>query len=563
MMPALALALAGCEKIYLPIHSASGQVQEESVVRQDLVKIGVVADAQLQTRANNAHVPGYRGPDEDRVVHVSIRPPALDWAARSLLRAELARQKAAGAKAIFFLGDGANNGCYDEFEQGFTQPGADPTVMPNDQGVLTLLDQFRKDNDIPVYFVLGNHDVLGAGSTPAINPRTSLCEDQRDALPPGHVRNHPLTKRDVIALVDRFNRANNTLHPEWRYRSNFDTDPNHAANLANWCGTDAAAQVFRAGCYLAAIVEYRVAPGRRTEETGRIEFLLLDANDWRDVWKPLVRGYRQLGSRGAMTFVDLPGIQSQAAWFRGQSLAASPAGAPADRAEFRVALSHYDLQGLKAQLFHVKFSSKTQRFMDLFLDHAGAATSPWAYNQNAAFFISAHTHTETYRAETFPYVAPCTGHGASRRCPTEQPAIAELNIGSTTDYSNYATVVTLGRTEEGMGSLRYRRIAPEAKSCRDVFGDILTYPFPAAFTDVRSGVSGAMTGWNAIGINRPTPVAYGYYDFAQAQLIWRNLDDFTKTPDQANVEDLAKAAHRANCIGLYAAALEAGRVDPE
>ena len=128
------------------------------------LRIGFVADSQLQTRSNYHRVGGYRGVIEDAAVQGAIRPPALDWSARAMLRSDLAKLAEQGAKVIFFLGDGANNGCYDEFARGFADS---EKLAPNDASVLSLLAEFRQKTRIPVYFVIGNHDILGAGSTSA------------------------------------------------------------------------------------------------------------------------------------------------------------------------------------------------------------------------------------------------------------------------------------------------------------------------------------------------------------------------------------------------------------
>ena len=99
------------------------------------LRIGFAADSQLQTRSNYNSVFGYRDRLAEFVVKTAIRPPALDWAARSMLRESLERLRVQKVQAIFYLGDGANNGCYDEFALGF-QDG----VMPdrNSVGVLAL-----------------------------------------------------------------------------------------------------------------------------------------------------------------------------------------------------------------------------------------------------------------------------------------------------------------------------------------------------------------------------------------------------------------------------------------
>src|SRR5690242_9457795 len=111
----LIIALTACA--HLPQLELSGPVvaQDSTTIGSgDGLLIGVLADSQLQTRTNYRHVPGYRSPLADELVPVAMRPPALDFTARALLLENLWMLKRNGAAAIFYLGDGANNGCEDE-----------------------------------------------------------------------------------------------------------------------------------------------------------------------------------------------------------------------------------------------------------------------------------------------------------------------------------------------------------------------------------------------------------------------------------------------------------------
>jgi hypothetical protein len=256
------LLVTACATVQQPhLTNVSGAFQEElAPVTGELTRIGIAADSQIQTRSNYALVRGYRGKLEDWAIPVSIRPPALDWAARSLLRSNLERQKEAGAKAIFYLGDGANNGCFDEFAQGFDPVSGKVTGEPNEIGILALLAQFRTEKHIPVFFVIGNHDILGAGSTSKEQNRIDFCADVT-----GHQSNHYLSKYDVITLTDQFNRMNAQIAPEWVYSSSFWTTESLAADEANIrrnCGINPALQHLTIGCYL-VVREQRDLPNRR------------------------------------------------------------------------------------------------------------------------------------------------------------------------------------------------------------------------------------------------------------------------------------------------------------
>ena len=101
-----AITLTGCAAVsQAPARDLSGTVEPRPPANDGLT-IGLLGDAQLQTRANYALVPGYRGAVEDAVVHVSIRPPALDWAARAMLQRHLEFCERAAQRPYFFLATG-------------------------------------------------------------------------------------------------------------------------------------------------------------------------------------------------------------------------------------------------------------------------------------------------------------------------------------------------------------------------------------------------------------------------------------------------------------------------
>ncbi len=302
------------------------------------LRVGFVADLQIQTRSNYNRVTGYRGAIEDLQVQGAIRPPALDWAARAMLRSDLAQLVAQGARVIYFLGDGANNGCYDEFARGFAD---DEKLAPNDASVLSLLAEFRRTSGVPVYFILGNHDILGAGSTSAIGQRNKFCKAEVSP-------NRYITKFEAMKWTEQFNQGNASYPNAGSYRSNWIGNED---KIARYCGDAKAEQDKRRGCYLAATVDTSV-DGRTAQ------FLLLDTNDWVDV-VTLIPGFQQKGARGAMSFVNKSGINSQTTWFNKHA---------SERVDIRTAFSHYDIVGLRSQLLAWKFSNKSQRYLELFTE---------------------------------------------------------------------------------------------------------------------------------------------------------------------------------------------------
>lgn len=466
---------------------------------QSGLRVGFVADSQIQTRSNYNRVTGYRGPIEDAQVQGAIRPPALDWAARSMLREDLARLATQGAKVIFFLGDGANNGCYDEFARGFAD---DATLAPNDASVLSLLAEFRRTRGVPVYFILGNHDILGAGSTSAIVKRKQFCKGETGA-------NRYITKFEAMKWTEAFNQGNAGLPNAGTYRSNW--AGNEEAIRRN-CGSPDVAQDKNRGCYLAATVDMPI--GARSAQ-----FLLLDTNDWADV-VTLFPGFEQKGARGAMTFMDR-GVTSQTSWFNANA---------SQRVDLRVALSHYDVGGLRSQVLSWKFSNKSQRYLDLFTEGHGPAVPIQAHG----YVVTGHTHTPTYVHEPHRFAVQC-GMLPGSCADSDRFAIDELNIGSTTDYTSFATLVQFDPDPAKPADAYFKRV--EVRGCESVW------------SEVDRGI-----GWPALGVNTSDRYAYRRFKLRDVQPIWAKLRDYA-----------GDDAHKLNCIGVYAAAVEAraeGRQEP-
>lgn len=494
----------------LPVQRLSGAMRSDAAPSGGTgPRIGLVADSQLQTRGNFARIWGYRGPIEDWAVPVSIRPPALDWAARSMLRTHLEHLKARGAEAIFYLGDGANNGCYDEVAAGFDPPRAEgrTALSPNDQGILALLDNFRREARIPVYFVLGNHDLLGAGSTSRGDRRAGFCRNDEGT-------NRPLAKIEIIALVDRFNRGNAAFAPVWTYESSY-----RQSATEDLCGNEPARQHRTWGCYLAARVDYR---GRGPA----VRYLLLDTNDWVNVSESRYGSLDQEGLRGAMSFgIRRGAVPSQTGWFQENA---------GDMVPVRVALTHYNVPGLRKSVpIFGTISSQSQQFMTLF----STPGSPRTANQQAAYVISAHTHDPDLRHAERRFRVGCRSRGCEER---QLLTVDELNIGSTTDFSNYSVMARVVTAAGTGGDIFYERVETEQAGCADLYAEVENHTFPYSFR-------GQNQGWRAIGVNRGDRHNYRRFALNEMRPIWANLESYAGSD-----------AHRANCIGLVAAALEKG-----
>jgi hypothetical protein len=489
--PLAALALlTGC--VTGPARDLSGIVKSGAPGSDaQPLSIGIVADSQFQTLGNFDNVRFYKGRFEDAAVWVSIRPPALDATSRSLLRTHLETLRARGAKAIFFLGDGANNGCLDEFSVDSTRPG--------EEGVLRILDEFRTLKQIPIYFVLGNHDFLGAGSTSHSERRKTFCRETRAGY-----SNRPLSKLEVIRAVDAFNRKNS--FDGWSYHSSL----GDGAATERACGTNPALQARTHGCYLAARVDYRSGGPA-------VQFILLDSNDWVDV-SPSRLGYiDQEGLRGAMSFHDEDSFElpSQTRWF--ERNAAEPVA-------MRVAMTHYNVSALRKKVpFFGAIADYTQRFMDLFT----VPGAPRAINQDAAYVVSAHTHNPEHKERTTPIKVICdkTRRGCAR---TQRFRIDEVNVGSTTDFSNYSTLVHLVPADGRAGDLFYERAEIDRTACKAIYEEL-----------------DKDDGWADLGIDRQARHNYRRFTSEQVRAVWTKVGEFSRGDPE-----------RANCIGLYAAALE-------
>ncbi len=341
-------------------------------------RFAVVSDSQFNT-LHSSYRSIYRRRPLDRFIDVAIRPPALDLVSHFLLRSILGKQVEAGAEVIFYLGDGANNGCQDELVGRREVDGID--------GIFTVLRQARARYGVPIFFVLGNHDYLGAGNTSAwLATRHALCNVDRDG------DNAPLTKFEVMREIHAFNRESAVMQPHWRYSDSWDE-----ARLRRACNGGKRDrprnQHLRRGCYLAA---------RLGDDRDGREYLLLDANDYGDVPASMFFA----GRRGGTSFRRLPGPVAQTRWL---VESADP------EATLRIVLSHYNVDTINAADGR---GAAHQRLGRLLLPQR-------------SLWLSAHTHhTNVRRFSTTLH--PERGAGPLR--------FTEINVGSATDWPAHAIV---------------------------------------------------------------------------------------------------------------------------
>lgn len=372
--------------------------------------IGLVADSQFNTLNPAGWNLWRRGPS-DWFIDVAIRPPALDYTSHYLLRSILAKQIDAGAEVVFYLGDGANNGCQDELVGRADVDGID--------GIFTVLRQARARYRVPIFYVLGNHDYLGAGNTSAfLSTRQALCNAKRAG------RNAPLSKLDVMRLIHDFNAESAALGERWDYRDNWD-----ARALARACNGGRALrqrnQHLRRGCFLA---------GRLLDRRTRREYFLLDSNDYTDV----PGGRLFAGRRGAISFNDDEGALSQVSWF--------VAHADPD-AGVRVLLSHYDVATINADDDRGPYHNKLRPLV----------------RPRRTLWLTAHTHWPELRS---------ADHEFGRR--DHKLHALETNLGSSTDYPAYGLltdiVLDAEQRAEFVSETQVFAITPER--CEPVLDDM-------------------------------------------------------------------------------------------
>lgn len=460
-----------------------------------VIAFGAVADTQLQNREAWAARTVLRNTKVDRgPLKVTIRPPVLDAAARVLLEHHLQAQRERGVAAVFYVGDGSNQGCRSELM------GEGVGI----EGVLTILRRFRQDSGIPVFLVPGNHDFMAAGNTEDPTEHAALCGGADNAA----------SKLELIRWTDALNRESAELGG-WRYASSI------GAGLDASCAGASQVEIRqsrRHGCHYAATVD--AAAGER-----RVRFLLVDTNDYVDVGRiralkrggntPLTLDYE--GLRGAMSF---KGKESQTAWLAARGRESREQGT---RPDMLVAVTHYPIRALRRNII-VTVSNKTQRVADVFGDRDGR------FYSDAAFVVSAHTHT------------PTTAIGTTRIVEgrEEVARLDEVNVGSTTDFPSLSAVLRLEPSAIGT-TLTYEPISPSREGCEAILDDLATTRFPEAFL-------GVDVGGRAIAFDPRDPMLYHRIDESSAEGVFANIDWWTKDrPD------------RLVCLGLAAGAVEDGR----
>jgi predicted phosphodiesterase len=387
------------------------------------IKIGLLADSQI-TSQNGFSDFHFRSKSADKMVDVSIRPPALERVlAKEMLQISLnkltqdSHGKTRGVDIILYLGDAANSGGTDEIET-----------------VLAILAKHREQTGVPVFIIIGNHDYLGAGNISSPGIRFAMLNQV------GRPDNPALTKYEVLKKFSEFNHANNRLagNNRFRYVDNADALKRNK-NLDH-----------DTGLYLSGVVTYTEA------EKGRVDIFLLDSSDYKDApdWSA-VAGLGFYGVIGSVSFKDEPEFVSQTSYLKQFALSSQP--------DFRFLASHYPKDHLD-RITVLKPGQVPLNVTNLAYDVTESAfnipTFSKTLNQNLEpllsagggnYWVSGHTHVPTM---------PRPGRFIVGGLNAEKYFNA-LNVGSTTDYRAHVAIVEhyqSGRNQRLDNFIGYREI---------------------------------------------------------------------------------------------------------
>jgi len=366
------------------------------------IKIGLLADTQI-TSHNGFSNYNYRSKLADRMVSVSIRPPALECVlAEEMLNIALKKLtqddkgEKNGVDIIIYLGDGANSGGTDEIETFFS-----------------VLEKHRDATGIPIFVLIGNHDYLGCGNI--VTPGTRYALLNRDGQP----SNPALSKYQVLRKISEFNHASNNLptNKKLKYIDNYEAVERNKE------------LVHDTGLYLSGLLSYS------EEGKNSVEVFLLDTSDYKDApdWSSLAK-WGFYGVIGSLSFKDEPGFLSQTSYFKNVAGTSSP--------DFRFLASHYP----KDHLDRITFTKPGDVPLDV--TNAAWTVSEGAFsyptfsktlNQNLEdllsqkkrnYWLSGHTHVSAPQSSKI-VVGGLLG----------DKYYSGINTGSTTDYGAHVVVV--------------------------------------------------------------------------------------------------------------------------
>ena len=370
------------------------QIKKSDIHSGFPLRIALLADSQITTDKGSMDY-GMRKKFADNINSVAIRPPALEYLAPLMLKAFLIKleeeNKREKIDLILYLGDGANSGCKDELDT-----------------VFKLLKESRSRSNIPSYYVIGNHDYLGAGNQNKMQFRDNLCN--RDKL---YYVNPAETKEAVMKRISEHNKQSDDIDKNFIYNEEKTNYP----IIKQKKGFDNGNDNFNQIGYLS----------NKSTSKNEVEILLLDTSDYRDVTvraelpvviKDSLFGLEEIsnggfwGLKGSMTFDDENKI-SQLTKLKKQI---SPTS------NYRLMVSHHSPKALNMFMpWNSIFSLSELKY---------ALGDLLSKGEN--IWISGHTHTQQPEIETYD---------VGRWFSESSGEFQGINIGSTTDFKPHAVIL--------------------------------------------------------------------------------------------------------------------------
>ena len=388
------------------------------------ITIGLLADSQITSQKGCLDY-GYRSKLIDRrLCPVAVRPPALEYLAKDMLRVALERLSAEkNIDVILYLGDGANSGGADEV---------------ND--LIAVLEAHKtKDPNTPIFMVIGNHDYLGAGNTS--NPIDRYILLNRPWEDPNRPHNQPLSKSDVLEKIREFNEKSGSS--TFSYQDNCVKNPDCPLLDPNLDHDT--------GLYLAGHVTYSVPP------KPTVQIYLADSSDYNNTpHKPKIEALKWefYGLKGSMSSEDKK--SSQISYFEGIPEPNCP--------YFRVMASHYHPDYFDRNRYTAKAPKgliwRFENFLHEVWELCGSILcghryarhylGPLLSDKGKNYWLSAHTHRESM-------TKPSQGRIGVGVFGLEG-SFGSINIGSTTDHRAHVAVVERFRREEANNDSHVKKV---------------------------------------------------------------------------------------------------------
>lgn len=386
----------------------------------DDIRISLIADTQNTTDKLKKDY-GFRSRLADQFENVSIRPAAVEKLALENMENMGRELNNDSPDIVLYLGDGANSGCKDEVDDFFKS--------------LALIRGYL---NIPVFFVIGNHDYLGTGNQDRQDIRSQLCG--------GH---EFYSKGQLIALTSKFNAESFQDFNKNNFLTSFIDNVNQTHTS---CLAERGQSEHLMGCFYSAYITFK--------KNVYGDLLLLDTSDYRDIdARPAIgdalEGY---GIRGAISFNERNGT-SQVGWFERQIEKNN------HKPEFRIMASHYPSNDLKWDIGPIDKAGRTGSLM---------------LKNNQNLWLSGHTHTDRPESSLFlDGFYSGTGLVGKRR-------YAEANVGSTTDYPPHTSTIfhINGKLRK---KDRFLPVFANKKECDQIYSNIKNYTSDAPAYGVSKG----------------------------------------------------------------------------